>query len=51
MNLNDDGDRFVFFFVNLFVSLMVVESMMMAIAALVPHYLMGIAAGAGIMGM
>uniref|UniRef100_A0A7S0RIE9 ABC-2 type transporter transmembrane domain-containing protein n=1 Tax=Chlamydomonas leiostraca TaxID=1034604 RepID=A0A7S0RIE9_9CHLO len=30
---------------------MVVESLMMAIAAVVPHYLMGIAAGAGIMGM
>lgn len=30
---------------------MVVESMMVAIAPLVPHFLMGIAAGAGILGM
>ncbi|GIM01286.1 hypothetical protein Vretimale_6074 [Volvox reticuliferus] len=51
VGLNDNGDRFVFFFVNLYVSLTVVESLMMAIAAVVPHYLMGIAGGAGIMGM
>ncbi|GFR44953.1 hypothetical protein Agub_g6261 [Astrephomene gubernaculifera] len=51
VDLNDSGDRFVYFFVNLFVSLTVVESMMMAIAAVVPHYLMGIAGGAGILGM
>lgn len=41
----------MFFFVNLYVSLTVVESLMMAIAAVVPHYLMGIAGGAGILGM
>lgn len=51
VGLNDQGDRFVYYFVNLYVSLTVVESLMMAIAAIVPHYLMGIAAGAGIMGM
>lgn len=49
--LNDDGDRFPYFFTNLFLSLTVVESLMMMIAAVVPHYLMGIAGGAGIMGM
>lgn len=31
--------------------LTVVESLMMAVAAIVPHYLMTIAGGAGIMGM
>ncbi|MEW5317655.1 MAG: hypothetical protein WDW38_008937 [Sanguina aurantia] len=51
VGLNYSGDRFVFFFINLFMALMTVESLMMAIAAVVPHYLMGIAGGAGIMGM
>ncbi|EFJ40488.1 hypothetical protein VOLCADRAFT_99753 [Volvox carteri f. nagariensis] len=51
VDLNDSGDRFVYFFVNLYVSLTVVESLMMSIAAVVPHYLMGIAGGAGILGM
>lgn len=49
--LNDSGDRFPYFFTNLFLALTVVESLMMMIAAIVPHYLMGIAGGAGIMGM
>lgn len=35
--------RFPYFFINLYTSLTVVESLMMAIAAIVPHYLMGIA--------
>lgn len=48
--LNDDGDRFPYFFTNLFLALTVVESLMMMISAVVPHYLMGIAGGAGIMG-
>lgn len=39
--------RFVFFFINLFMALMTVESLMMAIAAVVPHYLMGIAGEEG----
>ncbi|MEW5317656.1 MAG: hypothetical protein WDW38_008938 [Sanguina aurantia] len=51
VGLNYSGDRFVFFFINLFMALMTVESLMMAIAAVVPHYLMGIAGGTGIMGM
>jgi hypothetical protein len=45
------GDRFVYFFLNLFMALATVEGLMMAIAAIVPHYLMGIAGGAGLMGM
>jgi len=51
VDLNDNGDRFPFFFINLYTSLTVVESLMMAIAAIVPHYLMGIAGGAGMLGM
>ncbi|MEW5317658.1 MAG: hypothetical protein WDW38_008940 [Sanguina aurantia] len=52
VGLNYSGDRFVFFFINLFMALMTVESLMMAIAAVVPHYLMGIAeAVLRIMGM
>jgi len=51
VGLNDDGDRFPYFFINLYTSLTVVESLMMAIAAIVPHYLMGIAGGAGLLGM
>jgi len=35
---NDEGDRFPFFFLNLFVALMAAESAMMAIAAVIPHY-------------
>ncbi|GAX82112.1 hypothetical protein CEUSTIGMA_g9540.t1 [Chlamydomonas eustigma] len=51
VNLNSNGDRFPYFFINLYTSLTVVESMMMAMAAIVPHYLMGIAGGAGVLGM
>ena len=43
-------DRFVYFNLDLYFSLLVVESIMMAIAPLVPHFLMGIAAGAGLLG-
>jgi ABC-type multidrug transport system permease subunit len=46
------GAGYVWFFIfDLFLSLTVVESLMMAIAPLVPNYLMGIAAGAGVMGL
>lgn len=41
----------MYFNVNLYLALLVVESLMMAIAAVVPHYLMGIAGGAGMLGM
>ncbi len=43
-------ERFVYFCLDLFLSLVVAESLMMAIAPLVSHFLMGIAAGAGILG-
>jgi ABC-type multidrug transport system permease subunit len=49
--LRGGGEHVVYFILDLFASLVVVESLMMAIAPLVPHYLMGIAAGAGIMGL
>ena len=50
-SLRMDGESVVYFILDLFISLVVVESLMMAIAPLVPHYLMGIAVGAGIMGL
>ena len=49
-NLRTEGDSVIYFILNLFCALTVVESLIMAIAPLVPHYLMVIAAGAGIMG-
>ena len=49
-NLNYGGDRLPFFILCLFLSLAAVESLMMAIAPLISHFLMGIAAGAGILG-
>eukprot|EP01025_Chloroclados_australasicus_P007707 TRINITY_DN1255_c0_g2_i1.p1 TRINITY_DN1255_c0_g2~~TRINITY_DN1255_c0_g2_i1.p1 ORF type:complete len:648 (-),score=54.65 TRINITY_DN1255_c0_g2_i1:460-2403(-) len=51
IGLNDEGDRFPYFVLDLWISLLVVESLMMAIAAIVPHFLMGIAAGAGLLGI
>ncbi|KAK9818551.1 hypothetical protein WJX74_006208 [Apatococcus lobatus] len=50
-SLNPSGGSVIYFILDLFLSLMVVESMMMAIAPLVPHYLMGIAAGSGLLGI
>ncbi|XP_074295417.1 ABC transporter G family member 1-like [Silene latifolia] len=44
-------DHFVYFALLLFVSLMLVESQMMIVAALVPNFLMGIITGAGIQGV
>lgn len=49
--LRSGGEPVVYFMLNLFLALVTVESLMMAIAPLVPHYLMGIAAGAGVMGL
>lgn len=49
--LNSCSDAFVYFVLNLFFSLMATEGLMLCIAVLVPHYLMGIAGGAGIMGL
>ncbi len=50
LNYHSSFDRFVYFCLDLFFSLAVVESLMMAIAPLVPHFLMGLAAGAGALG-
>ena len=49
--LRDGGDPFFYFVLNLYLSLMVTEGLMLCIAVIVPHYLMGIAGGAGIMGL
>ena len=49
--LNSSGGAVIYFILALFASLTVVESLMMAIAPIVPNFLMGIAAGAGILGI
>ncbi|KAF5826796.1 ABC-2 type transporter-domain-containing protein [Dunaliella salina] len=47
--LNDEGDRFPYFFLNLFAALMVSESMVVAVSAVIPNFLMGIASLAGVL--
>jgi len=49
--LNSNGGDVIYFILDLFASLTVVESLMMAIAPIVPNFLMGIAAGAGLLGV
>lgn len=49
--LNSDSDAFIYFVLNLYFALMTTEGLMLCIAVVVPHYLMGIAGGAGIMGL
>ena len=48
VGLHPGIERFIYFVLSLFACLLVVESLMMAVAALVPNYLMGIITGAGI---
>ncbi|KAL5538217.1 hypothetical protein UlMin_043887 [Ulmus minor] len=43
--------HFVFFCLNIFFCISVIESLMMVVASLVPNFLMGIIVGAGIMGI
>ncbi|CAA0813228.1 ABC transporter G family member 15 [Striga hermonthica] len=43
--------RFVFYSLNLFGCIAMVESVMMTVAALVPHFLMGILTGSGVLGI
>uniref|UniRef100_A0A3Q7FB92 ABC transporter domain-containing protein n=1 Tax=Solanum lycopersicum TaxID=4081 RepID=A0A3Q7FB92_SOLLC len=44
-------EHFIYFALVLFISMMVVESLMMNVAAIVPNFLMGIVTGAGIQGL
>ncbi|BAT73944.1 hypothetical protein LR48_Vigan01g082400 [Vigna angularis] len=49
--LQNGFEHFVYFICVLFSSLMLVESLMMIVASIVPNYLMGIITGAGIQGV
>ncbi|XP_022762408.1 ABC transporter G family member 11-like [Durio zibethinus] len=49
--LHKGYEHFLFFVITLFACMMLVESLMMIVASLVPNFLMGIIVGAGIQGM
>lgn len=51
VNLHPGFEHYIFFVLCLFASVTVVESLMMAIASVVPNFLMGIITGAGIQGI
>ncbi|KAJ1702101.1 hypothetical protein LUZ63_001880 [Rhynchospora breviuscula] len=51
VKLHPGFTHFLFFVLNLYASVTVVESLMMAIASVVPNFLMGIIIGAGIQGI
>jgi ABC-type multidrug transport system permease subunit len=46
--LHKGMDHFVYFVLSLFAQVAIVESLMMAVASVVPNFLMGIITGAGI---
>lgn len=48
VHLHPGFTHFIFFVLNLYASVTVVESLMMVIASVVPNFLMGIIIGAGI---
>ncbi|KAI3896292.1 hypothetical protein MKW92_023054 [Papaver armeniacum] len=50
VGLHKGVDHFLFFVLVIFVSVMLVESLMMVVACMVPNYLLGIIIGAGIQG-
>ncbi|KAI3931027.1 hypothetical protein MKW92_022722 [Papaver armeniacum] len=49
--LHKGFDYFLFFFLVIFISVILVESLMMIVASMVPNYLMGIVIGSGIQGV
>lgn len=51
MGLQREPRLFIYFALVLFVSMLLVESLMMIVAAIVPNFLMGIITGAGIQGL
>ncbi|XP_024540485.1 ABC transporter G family member 11 [Selaginella moellendorffii] len=51
VKLHPGFDHFIFFVLNLFASVTVVESLMMCVASIVPNFLMGIITGSGILGL
>ncbi|KAI3845464.1 hypothetical protein MKX03_023399 [Papaver bracteatum] len=51
VDLHKGLDHFLFFILVIFVSVMLVESLMMLVASMIPNYLMGIIIGAGIQGI
>ncbi|KAG4175742.1 hypothetical protein ERO13_A11G203700v2 [Gossypium hirsutum] len=51
VGLQKSFDHFMYFVILLFTSTMLVESIMMTVASVVPNYLMGIITGAGIQGI
>ncbi|XP_022754233.1 ABC transporter G family member 15-like [Durio zibethinus] len=51
VKFRSEFSHYVFFCLNIFFSISVIESLMMVIASLVPNYLMGIITGAGVIGI
>ncbi|KAL2485479.1 ABC transporter G family member 15 [Abeliophyllum distichum] len=51
VKFRSEFSHYVFFCLNIFGSIAMVESVMMIVAALVPNFLMGIIAGAGVLGI